>query len=261
MGNDISIFRAGAALGAGAIGTVVGAVGIGGASLIRTPEAVATSYKALWDTPKIGPNLKTALGVAGLPIAAVLADTVAPVAGAGYGLFRGFTGALKKDSGGDGFVGGITKTMDDVVRYYDQAPSFLNDAYGSITQPLAEGEKPYDVKIFEAAKGIVAGVGTAPLMALGIGALTLLHTPKAFGKLWNAIWEGGNEAPILATTLSGALILATPIADVLAPVAGLFYGFGRGVQKGYTTGMKDAFVTSWNDIKNYNKLARDMLTK
>lgn len=245
-------------MGSAAVGAVVGGVGIGGASLIRTPEAVATSYKALWNTPKIGPNLKTALGVVGLPIAAVLADAVAPIAGAGYGLFRGFTGALRNDSDSDEFFPGITDTAHDVGRYYKEAPDYLKTAYESVTKPLAAGETTYDVKVFEAVKGIVAGIGTAPLMALGIGALTLFRTPQAFARTWNTIWEG-KDAPIMSSTLSGALILATPIANALAPVAGLFYGFGRGVQKGYTTGLKDAFVTSWNDIKKYDEFTSSML--
>jgi hypothetical protein len=260
MGNDISIFRAGAALGSGVVSATVGAVGIGGASLIRTPEAVGKAYKALWNTKYIGPNLKTMLGIGGLPIAAVLADVAAPIAGMGYGLWRGFAGTFKHDKvgAGEAFVRGIEDTAKDVGTYFEKAPEYLQDAYASVTKPLPEGQEPFDVKIFEAVKGLATGIATAPVMALGIGALTLYRTPSLVGRGLETIWEESGR-PVTNLTLSGALLLATPIVDVLAPVAGLLFGFGDGIHKGYTKGTKAAFENVWENLKRYNRMTRDAL--
>ncbi len=239
---------------AGAVAAAgVETVGNTASSLIKLPQAVGASYKALWNTEVIGPVLKTSIGML-LPAAAVLTPVLVALGSAGYGLFHGFTEGAKH-----GIGKAVDAATDDVKTFHKEvAGRAIQEIRKFETEKLGDGEKPFDISVVGGAKGLVAGAARGAVDAAGVGAVTLLHTPGGFMKALHEIWKSGAGLPMktVATALTVPLaVLATP----LGVVGGALYGLTYGAKDGYQKGLVPAVTKSLDDVSKYNRMVSEAI--
>lgn len=238
--------------GRGLVGAVIGAgieaVGNTASSLVRLPGAVGHAYKALWNTEMFGPVLKTTIGAALIPVTVAL-PVLTAIGSAGVGMFVGFEAAAK-----DGLGAAATKTADHVKWFHEKiAGTGLNEALDEIgSHKLGEGEKPYEIKLIEGAKGLAGGAVAGVVDGVGVGAITLVNTPRGLVKAGKEIWKSDASLPtktVASVLLPAAAVLATP----LGLVGGALYGAVIGTKDGYTEGFGKAVNHSVDTVKQVHK--------
>lgn len=106
---DIKITEAGKGIVGAAAGAVIDGTGVGAITLLRTPQGVLKMYKEIFKDQ--GPVLAILESVLVLP-AAVLATPIATVAGAVYGVYKGFADAYQ-----DGLSKSVRERFHDVSTY------------------------------------------------------------------------------------------------------------------------------------------------
>lgn len=243
---DITIGQAVSALvGAAAVATIE-TVGNTASSIVQTPRAIAQAYKTLYKTDKIGPVLKTAIAVT-LPVALVAGPAATALGSFGYGLFRGASEAIEHD-----LATAVSEGFRDIGRFNKDVAGKLVDAMKEEeTEKLPEGQKPYDIKVLEAGKGLVGGIAGAAIVGGGVGAITALRTPQGVIKAYSEIWKS-DMGPVLKTTAS---ILVPPAAIVAAPlglVGGAVYGIATGFAEGYQKGVSESIAKSVESVGKVN---------
>jgi hypothetical protein len=253
--NDITIKQALSGLGGALIGAGIEGVGNTASSLVNLPKATALAAKALWNTQLIGPVLKTSL-TALLPVAVIATPIITCLGSVGYGLFEGFQTGMEK-----GLGSAVKETAKDVKHFHqDIAKRAVDELQQIETHELTNGQKPYDIKLVEAGKGLIGAVVGAPIEAAGVGGLALLKTPKGVVKAYDMILHD-DQGPVLKTTQSLlvplAAVLAAPICTVGAAVYGAYKGFGDA----YKDGLKASVENRFHDIGDFHKLTKDALNK
>lgn len=251
--HDITIGQAVSALvGAAAVATIE-TVGNTASSIIQTPRAIAQAYKTLYKTDKIGPVLKTAIAVT-LPVALVAGPAATALGSFGFGLFRGASEAVHH-----GLASAVSEGVRDIGRFNKDVAGKLVDAIKQEeTEKLPEGQKPYDIKVLEAGKGLVGGIAGAAIVGGGVGAITLMRTPQGVVKAYSEIWKS-DLGPVLKTTAS---ILVPPAAVVAAPlglVGGAVYGLATGFAEGYQKGLSESIAKSVETVGKVNEDVREAL--
>lgn len=235
-----SAWSAAKAATAGALSSAITSVGAGIVTALNSPKAVATAYKNLWskDNAHVGFDLKGYLSVTGVPAAAALAQPTSWLAGANFGLFRGYSEVMGNNGG---VISAAKQSISDVKAFAKAAKSYDDAITPYLTGDLEGTESnPADITL----PGIVttslaAGLSSAAL-SLVAGGLALYRTPEVVGKLLKGVWttDNANTAQKLAAT--SAILMATPLALASAPWAGLVFGYGTALKTGYTEGFKAA---------------------
>lgn len=244
--------------GRGLIGAVIGAgvetVGNTASSLVRLPGAVGRTYKALIGTEMLGPVLKTTIGAALLPVAVAVPVLVA-IGSAGYGMFHGFTAAAEH-----GIAAAATETAKDVKKFHETiSGTALREALSEFENAKLEpGKEPYEIKIVEGARGLAAGATAAVVDGVGVGAVTLINTPRGVIKAANEIWK--SDASLPTKTVATILIPAgAALAAPLGTVGGAIYGLVVGTKDGYTDGYGKAVSKSVETVGDYAKMVNEAL--
>ena len=227
-------------------GAVICGVGGAAASLYDIPRVTVSAGKALAKTPYIGTNLKVMTGVL-LPFAAVASLVLSPVAGALYGLCTGFVNGAEH-----GVKEAVTSAAHDIKRYHtDVTGSAVEWLKDHETGNLPEGEKPYDVSLGGAAKGLVGGAVSGTITGVGATGLALAYAVPGAVRAEVELWKSDIPVPfkIVGTPV---VPLAVGLAAALAPAAGALYGLGMGAKDSYTTGIGEAVQNSGKALKEAN---------
>lgn len=230
------------AAGAGALSSAITSVGAGIVTALNSPKAVATAYKNLWgkDNAYVGSDLKAYLSVTGVPAAVALAQPSSWLAGANFGLFRGYSEVMGNNGG---VISAAKKSISDVKAFAKAAKSYDDAITPYLTGDLEGTERnPADITIAGmVTTSIAAGLSSAAL-SLVAGGLALYRTPEVLGKLLKGVWTTDNDTANTAQKLAAtsAILMATPLAWASAPWAGLVFGYGTALKTGYTEGFKAA---------------------
>lgn len=229
------------AVGAAAVTTV----GMTASSLVRAPQALYESGKALVNTDMIGPVLKCT--IAPLLLGAALAAPILTAVGsAGYGLYKGFVVGVEK-----GPSEAVKQAGQDVGTFHNELAGQLIDGIRQVsTMELPQGEQPYDIRIGGALKGLAGATVGAAVDGVGIGAVTLFNVPRALYKVNDAIWSSEASLPL---KVGGSVlsIPAAPIAVALGTVGGAVFGMALGARDGYTEGLGTAASNSAEHVSDY----------
>jgi hypothetical protein len=244
--NDISIKQAVSGLaGAVAVGAIE-TVGNTACSLIQTPRALAQAYKTLYKTDMIGPVLKTAIAIT-LPVGLVAGPALTALGSLGFGIYRGASEAIEH-----GLASAVSEGVKDIGRFNnDLAGKAVEAMKDAETEHLPAGQKPYDIRVIEAGKGLVGGVAGAVIDGAGIGLITLVRTPQGVGKAYKAIWTS-DQGPVLRVTESLLVPPAAIIAAPLATVGGALYGLVTGFGTGYSKGLGESINNSAKTVGKVN---------
>ncbi len=223
-------------------------VGMTASSLVRAPQALYESEKALFKTDVIGPVLKFTIAPLLLG-AAVAAPLLTAVGSAGYGLYKGFVVGAES-----GPVDAVQQAGQDVKTFHTDLAGKLIDGIQQVsTMELPEGEQPYDIKIGGALTGLAGATVGAAVDGAGIGVITALNVPRALYKVNDAIWSSEASLPLKVggTLLS---IPAAPIAVALGTVGGAVFGMALGAKDGYQEGLGTAASNSFQHVGDYAQM-------
>ncbi len=227
-------------------GAVVCGVGAGAASLVDVPRVGINAAHALYNTPKVGNNLKVMTGLL-LPFGAAASMVLSPIAGALYGFVTGFINGAER-----GFPAAVDMAAHDIKRYHEDvigsAIKFLKEEQ---TANLPEGDEPYDVSIGGAAKGLVGGAVSATMTGVAATGLAAFYavpgTIRAEAELWKS------DIPLPFKVVGTPLVpIAVGLGAALAPLAGAVYGLGVGAKDSYQKGIGEAVSKQTEAIGDAN---------
>ncbi|GEM_PF-1752647 len=253
--HDITIGQAFRGLAGGVAGAAIETVGNTASSLVNLPKATFHAGKTIWKTDVIGPVLKTSLSVL-LPVAVIATPVVVALGSLGYGLFHGFGEGVEH-----GIGEAVKATAKDVKTFHkDLASKAVNELQNLETPHLQPGEKPYDIKLVEAGKGIVGAAAGAVIDGVGVGGLTLAKTPKGAYRIYEAILKS-DQGPVLKTTESLLAPIAIALASPLATVGGAVYGVYKGFADAYKEGLVDSVKNRAHDVKEFHEATAKFLDK
>ncbi|MDQ7821233.1 MAG: hypothetical protein RDV48_00425 [Candidatus Eremiobacteraeota bacterium] len=253
---DITIKQAVTGLASAVAGAGIETVGNTASSLVNLPKAVYHAGRTIWMTDTIGPVLKTTL-TALLPVATVAAPIIVAVGSLGYGMFHGFGEGVEH-----GFGSAVKATADDVKHFHNDLAKKAVDAMQEFETPhLEPGEKPYDIKLVEAGKGLVGAVAGGTIEGVGIGGLTLAKTPKATYRTYEAIYKTDSVGPVIKTTASILVPVAVALATPLGTVGGAVYGVYKGFADAYKEGLVESVKNRAHDVKEFHETTSKWLSK
>jgi hypothetical protein len=253
--NDITIAQAFKGLAGAVAGATIETVGNTASSLVNLPKATFHAGRTIWATDMIGPVLKTSL-TALLPVAVVATPVVVALGSLGYGLFHGFGEGVEHGVGE-----AVKATAKDVKTFHkDLASKAVNELQNLETPHLQPGEKPYDIKVIEAGKGIIGAAAGAVVDGVGVGGLTLAKLPKGTYRTYEAILKG-DIGPVAKTTASLLAPIAIALAAPLATVGGAVYGVYKGFADAYKEGLVDSVKNRMHDVKEYHDMTSKFLNK
>lgn len=232
------------------LGTVTLTVGNTGVMLKRLPSLTLEAYRALWRDERIGPNLKTMISVAGAPgiaLAPVIVVTGSAIGGAGYGFYCG--------------LDDITKTygrMRKMTREFDEEE--IKKLLAQLKQrapKLREGQEPFDIRIVEAGKGVLAVFFIAPVEAAGLTLTAYRHWIGLYRAYLRLIWNKFGSDEVLEKLLAAASTdLVTVIAVVglpVVPVLAATYSMADMMYHGYRRGLGDSVRKVGERLSDLNR--------
>jgi hypothetical protein len=259
--NDITIKQAVSALAGAAVGGVIEGVGNTASSIYNLPKGVFHAAKTIWKTDLIGPNLKIAATIL-LPVATVATPIIVALGSIGYGFYHGAAEAgehSEKEGFAKGMKEAVTQTAKDVKYFHkDLASKAVNELANLEVPHLEPGQKPYDIKIIEAGKGLVGAAAGAVIDGVGVGGLALAKTPKGTFRLYQAIFNS-DQGPVLKTTESLLAPVAVCLASPLATVGGTLYGTYKGFGDAYQKGLGESINNRLHDVKEFNDATKKAL--
>lgn len=234
------------AAGALFVGVPVGqAVMTGGDGLVtlhRLPKAVKEFYRMVWAMETIGPNLKTAISAAAPAVIVVIPPAVtvgSALFGAGYGFYRGFMN-----------LGEVVGACQGRVKDFDKvAAKEVIESLEKLRPKLYPGEKPFDIRVTEAVKGLLGAHLAAPVESVGATAIVLKHWPRLYWNIRDGLKEkrhrwADSDSPLRfvakllsAAAVDGFTVLAVAVVPV-TPVAGYYAGFVDSFVAGYKDGLR-----------------------
>ncbi|MBT9585356.1 hypothetical protein IV102_18580 [bacterium] len=199
------------------------------------PGMFLDAAKALKDTPKLGTNLKWMTGAL-LPFAAAGAVVLSPAVGALYGLCSGFYYGAEK-----GVSGAVNHALHDVGLYRDEVHSTHEGIISEQTATLGEGQKPIEVELGAAAKGLSGGLLTGTVMTGATALMSAGYVVPAMVRGEYELWKGDTPLPfkVVGTPI---MPLGIALASGLAPVAAGLWGLGRGAKDSYEKGYAESLT-------------------
>lgn len=251
--HDIKLGQLFNGLTGSAASSVIDSVGATASSIIHLPKALYNAYKATWKTQAIGPVLKTAISAL-LPVGALLAPPLVAIGGLGWGIVSGFGNAVDK-----GVAGAVKQSFEDVKNFNTQGVPKVYEWLLKAENALPpEGEKPYDIKVIEAGKGLVSAAVGAAIEGPAVGAITTARLPQGFFKVYKKIIS----ADIGPVTKTAALVLTPPLFLLVPPlglVGGTLYGMYAGFRDGYQKGVTESVKNRIDDVKKYNEMTKEIV--
>lgn len=256
--HDITMHQLVDGLGGALAGAAIETVGNTGSALLSlikptSDNAIYRAGKAIWKTPMIGPVLKTSISIL-LPVAVVATPVLTALGSLGVGMFRGAAEGAEH-----GFKAAIKETAGDVKRFHKEiapkVPEFLQEIE---TMELPPGQKPYDIRVIEAGKGLVSAVPGALIEGIGVGGITIGRTPKGVYRAFQGL-NSADVGPILKNLGRALVIPAAAVVVGFAPVGAAVYGVYKGFGDGYRDGIIKSVENRVDDVKQWNKWTKEAL--
>lgn len=233
------------------VGNTVSSVGRTAQALVYDGENVLPVHSKLWKENMIGPWLKATLTPV-LFAAAPLVPVLTAVGSLGYGFYAGAIRAAE-----DGIGESISESFKDVGRFHNElAGKAIEELREYQSQPLEEGEEPFDISPIKGVESLAAGTVTTVMGGVGGAAVTLRHLPGGALQLAGEIAEADVNLPAKAA-LGVGLVVGTALAVPLAGVAGALGGLGFGVYQAYNEGFGSAVGETGKYIGEYNKMIKE----
>ena len=246
-------------LGKGIVGSVIaGAIeGVAGAAagVVKSPRITLEAVRGVWTSKMLGPVLKATLTPVILT-AGLVAPVFTAIGGLGYGMFEGFVEGAEKNPLAAG----------------SKAIETTKKMHGTVTKELVSGirelaskepnspDDVYEIKVIEGVKGLASSATSAVIDGVGIGASTLVNTPRAYVKVSQELWQSDTALPLKV----GGQFLATAAAVVATPlgvVGGALYGLGKGAFNGYQQGFIEANVSAAKDVAKFHDAVSEFVRK
>ncbi len=247
----------------GVVGAVSGAISypLGTLSLNRhLPGALVDTYRAVYKTNNVGPNLK-AVAYVTIPVAGVVAPPLLFVSSALYGFVRsGLSGASIFERYEKSFFSRVFGVIKEDLKTADEKliKDLLPHLHDYQPSPLAEDEKPFDISPFKAVKGILCGLTLTLLEGPSLSLITLLRTPRIAFSLLRTIFESVDDfatfvlSLLLTFLLFGILVLFPPVLML----GTMCFGLGAGCVRGYSEGIKSAAKGLFQDLKSWDQILK-----
>lgn len=235
---------------------VITGVGCTASALVNDVPATISASKAIWNTPHIGPNLKT-MSFLLLPVATVAAPILTAIGATGYGLYSGFARGVE-----EGFGKAITGAGEDVKKFHTDMAGKLVESLGEIEHPssLPDDHQPFDIPVSKAAKGLVGAAIGGAITGVGATAIVGLHALPGAVRLGAELWKSDTALPL--KTVGTVLIPpAVPLAVGLAPVGGVLAGVFFGAKDAYTKGFGEAIGNSFSNLGKLHDAAVEGIYK
>lgn len=246
-------------------GAVIVGVGNTGVTLVRLPEAIWRTYRALVKTAQVGPVIKTTvalvlpIGIVATPPTALISSTLV---GMGYGFYKGVD--YNDAKGPRGLKNGIVKSIELVRKFNEMVDEgFFGWLEEKWYKPLEEGEEPFDVPIIDGLRGIISAVVVAPFESIGLTGVVLLHWPQTVYRLYQSLWSWPDSLMMLTLciAISALVSVGAVLVIPLTPVAALAFGLGDTCVEGYRHGIRSAFKKGYARIGDLHKMLGTMLEK
>lgn len=236
-----------------AIGAVIDSVGATASSIVHLPKALYSAYKTTWKTKAIGPVLKTAISAL-LPVGALLVPPLTAIGGLGWGMASGFGNASH-----EGLSSAIEESIENVEDFHtEQAPKFYEILKAAENAMPAEGEKPYDIKIIEAGKGLVGAAAGAIIEGPSVGVITAARVPKGLSMIFKLINKQESVGPVAKKAVSLVIYLLSLLAPPLTSIGGAVYGMAAGFKDAYKEGITQSMKNRIEDLKKWDDVTREM---
>lgn len=215
-------------------------------------SAIIQSYRVLWVTDRVGPNIKTVVSIAVLPVCIVLSPIVLVLACFIWGIIHGFLSGVNK-----GPVFAVVDSFKAVDDFYNHT---AYDAMGEMVRydghDLLDGETPFDIKIFEAIRGVLAAAFTIVILVPLISLLALFWSPKAFFKGYTeVVFE--SAGPVIGLLTACIIPPVVILLVLLSPVASLLWSLWEGCKIGYTRGLTHAIASAFGNVGDFNQMAAE----
>ncbi len=212
-------------------------------ALWHYPKTIASSARALFRENRIGPNLKSLIFLAS-PVAIIAAPVVVLVGSALYGMVV-TAGAGATEFFSDKMVNRIVKDNQKASEYIKDVLPRLWDYHPA---PLKEGDKPFDIRIGEAIRGLVVGVVTTLVGATLMLLVMIVYSPKLLLRLVVEFFKLLAESFFLAVLifLIGLPVIALIVCQI--PVAAVVVNLGQGCRRGYSSGVSAGLGGMFSDI-------------
>lgn len=244
--DEISIAQAAKGL-AGAVAVAgIETVGNTASAIVHLPSTTVQAYKSLYQTAWLGPVLKGAVGLT-LPAAIVAAPVLTALGSMAFGLYRGADKGSKM-----GLSNAVKTGLSDVNSFNQFVASVPVETRNDASTILPAGQKPYEIRVGQAALGIVAGACGAVIDGAGIGLSTLANTPRGLIHTYRDVWKS-DQGPVLKTFESLLLPAAAILAPPIALVGGTLYGLFSGSVHGYHDGLGASLSSAMHDVTTFNK--------
>lgn len=244
-------------LGKGVVGAVIGGSieGVAGAAagVVKSPRITYEAVRGVWKSKMLGPVLKATLTPV-IIAAGVVAPVFTALGGIGYGMFEGFKEGAEKNP-----AAAVGKSIETAKKLHGNVTQQVVESIreAAAKEPQTPGDV-YEIKVIEGVKGLASSATSAAIDGVGIGASTLIHTPRAYAKVTKELWKSDTALPLKV----GGQFLATAAAALATPlgvVGGALYGLGKGAYNGYQQGFIEANVSAVKDVAKFNEAVNDAL--
>jgi hypothetical protein len=247
IGHTIKGLVAGAPAGA-AIFTVGNTVN----SIVLLPKAAYRTYRALWKSKRIGPNLKAILSIL-TPVGLVLVPpTVAltsAIGGMGYGFYKTIHSLSK----------GTKDCWNGVKKLKELANEMLNHLG---EDDFSTPDDVYDIKILESLRGLICAFVFAPVEAAGTTIVLFLKWCPVVWQANKLLWRDNNSSIsklIFNASISTLVTLSALLAIPLTPLCTALFSLGDMCYHGYKDGFGSAAKKSFERIANFNTMLNDFI--
>ncbi len=224
------------------------------------PRAAWNSVRVTYQTPRLGPNLKTVCLVT-MPVAIVAAPVLVVVAGTAYGAGAAFVATFGEE-------GNIFEGMGKAWSGVGSASELLTDAMPKFSHylppALKDTETPYEIPLIPAIKSVVSGfVGTAIEAPMEL-TLCVLHAPRLVWRSFRFIWTSGKDEAffddddmsalsvhgfVMRVFLSICFLLALALVTALLPILTVVGSLSLHVYRCYKRGLRRAWSGVVNDLR------------
>jgi hypothetical protein len=221
-------------------------------ALWHLPSAWLRGARALVREPRIGPNLKTLI-LATSPIAAAAIPPIVVLGSSLAGLIY-----LARAGADPDRPGIIRQTRLDYRHAKEWVEGLLLRLHDYHPNPLAPGKKPFDIRVGEMLKGLLAGLGTTLFEGVSMLALFVLYSPKLLVRGLTGIGEILQEQPLLGLFMVILACAGLCLIVSLIPFAAVVGSLGLGCYRGYTKGLRAAIRSIGSDVRHANQMLAEV---
>lgn len=216
------------------------------------PKGTVAAARALFRENRIGPNLK-GLAYFASPVAIIAIPPLMFLASAVYGM------AVIAKHGSDGFFTPelVKQFVDDHKEAQKIVKVMIPKLWDYRPDQLPEGKEPFDIRLFQALRGLIVGVATTLIGATLMLLVGILFSPKLLWRLLTEFFRALFEQFFLAILLFVLGIPAIALIICAAPFAAVIACLAQGCRRGYQKGIAEGFGGMFSDVGNF----ADVLSK